>query len=160
VRSSVSFTVSHVFISIPQCHCCSVGTQNTIGISPPDSALLYVICSPVGPYYPDGFKPVALHGTTEYVRAYSGGPFRKMDRVMHTFGLWLTVVRYQAREHIRLVPTTRLQSSHKSRRPRRVTSRISGYRDPNIVSLRFVYPPPPRRVCFCGIEAVDNRSAR
>jgi branched-subunit amino acid aminotransferase/4-amino-4-deoxychorismate lyase len=54
-----------------------VGTQNTIGISPPDSALLFVICSPVGPYYPDGFKPVALHGTTEYVRAYPGGPFRR-----------------------------------------------------------------------------------
>ncbi|KAH9996549.1 branched-chain amino acid aminotransferase II [Russula vinacea] len=47
-----------------------IGTQNTIGISPPDSALLFVICSPVGPYYPEGFKPVALHGTTEYVRAY------------------------------------------------------------------------------------------
>ncbi|KAI0286809.1 branched-chain amino acid aminotransferase II [Russula aff. rugulosa BPL654] len=50
-----------------------IGTQNTVGISPPDSALLFVICSPVGPYYPDGFKPVALHGTTEYVRAYPGG---------------------------------------------------------------------------------------
>ncbi|KAI0067887.1 branched-chain amino acid aminotransferase II [Artomyces pyxidatus] len=50
-----------------------IGTQNTIGISPPDSALLYVICSPVGPYYPDGFKPVALHGTTEFVRATPGG---------------------------------------------------------------------------------------
>jgi branched-chain amino acid aminotransferase len=50
-----------------------IGTQNTIGISPPDSALLYVICSPVGPYYKDGFKPVALHGTTEHVRAYPGG---------------------------------------------------------------------------------------
>ncbi len=54
-----------------------VGTQNTVGITPPDSALLFVICSPVGPYYPDGFKPVALYGTTEYVRAYPGGPFRK-----------------------------------------------------------------------------------
>ena len=51
----------------------AVGTQNTIGITPPDSALLYVICSPVGPYYPDGFKPVALHGTTEHVRASPGG---------------------------------------------------------------------------------------
>ncbi|KAI0307601.1 branched-chain amino acid aminotransferase II [Multifurca ochricompacta] len=50
-----------------------IGTQSTIGISPPDSALLFVICSPVGPYYPDGFKPVALHGTTEHVRAYPGG---------------------------------------------------------------------------------------
>ncbi|THH16756.1 hypothetical protein EW146_g3924 [Bondarzewia mesenterica] len=50
-----------------------IGTQNTIGITPPDSALLYVICSPVGPYYPNGFKPVALHGTTEHVRASPGG---------------------------------------------------------------------------------------
>ncbi|KAI0296576.1 branched-chain amino acid aminotransferase II [Russula brevipes] len=50
-----------------------IGTQNTIGISPPTSALLYVICCPVGPYYPDGFKPVALHGTTEHVRAFPGG---------------------------------------------------------------------------------------
>jgi len=50
-----------------------IGTQNTVGISPPDSALLFVICSPVGPYYPDGFKPVALYGTTDYVRAYPGG---------------------------------------------------------------------------------------
>ncbi|KAH9075828.1 branched-chain amino acid aminotransferase II [Lactarius deliciosus] len=50
-----------------------IGTQNTIGLSPPESALLFVICSPVGPYYKDGFKPVALHGTTDHVRAYPGG---------------------------------------------------------------------------------------
>lgn len=62
-----------------------VGTQNTIGISPPDSALLFVICSPVGPYYPDGFKPVALHGTTEYVRAYPGGPFTRWTMLSTTW---------------------------------------------------------------------------
>ena len=54
----------------------SVGTQTTIGLSPPDSALLYVILSPVGPYYKTGFKPVALHGTTAHVRAYPGGRFK------------------------------------------------------------------------------------
>lgn len=37
--------------------------------------------SPVGPYYPDGFKPVALYGTTEYVRAAPGG--------MHAFPAFL-----------------------------------------------------------------------
>ena len=51
----------------------SVGCQPAIGISPPSEALLFVICSPVGPYYPDGFKPVALYGTTEYSRAAPGG---------------------------------------------------------------------------------------
>ncbi|KAF7784779.1 hypothetical protein Agabi119p4_944 [Agaricus bisporus var. burnettii] len=50
-----------------------IGTQTSIGVSPPNQALLYVICSPVGPYYPQGFKPVSLHGTSEYVRASPGG---------------------------------------------------------------------------------------
>jgi len=82
-----------------------IGTQNTVGISPPDSALLFVICSPVGPYYPDGFKPVALHGTTEYVRAYPGGtgaykiganyapgvlPQKQAAKLGYVQNLWLT----------------------------------------------------------------------
>lgn len=53
--------------------CPKVGTQRAIGVSPPNEALLFVILSPVGPYYPDGFKPVSLYGTTEYVRAAPGG---------------------------------------------------------------------------------------
>ncbi|SJL05955.1 probable BAT1-branched chain amino acid aminotransferase, mitochondrial [Armillaria ostoyae] len=50
-----------------------IGTQKAVGIGPPNEALLFVICSPVGPYYPNGFKPIALYGTTEYVRAAPGG---------------------------------------------------------------------------------------
>jgi branched-chain amino acid aminotransferase len=50
-----------------------VGTQKAIGVGPPNEALLFVICSPVGPYYPQGFKPVALYGTTEFIRAAPGG---------------------------------------------------------------------------------------
>ncbi|PFH50735.1 hypothetical protein AMATHDRAFT_75423 [Amanita thiersii Skay4041] len=50
-----------------------IGTQKAVGVSPPTDALLFVICSPVGPYYPKGFKPVSLYGTTEYVRASPGG---------------------------------------------------------------------------------------
>ncbi|KAF8527858.1 branched-chain amino acid aminotransferase II [Hysterangium stoloniferum] len=50
-----------------------IGTQPAIGVGPPNEALLFVICSPVGPYYASGFKPVALYGTTEYVRAFHGG---------------------------------------------------------------------------------------
>lgn len=50
-----------------------IGNQKALGVSPPDEALLYVICSPVGPYYPQGFKPVALYGTTEFTRAAPGG---------------------------------------------------------------------------------------
>ncbi|KAJ3545306.1 hypothetical protein NM688_g5638 [Phlebia brevispora] len=50
-----------------------IGTEAALGIHPPSEAMLFVICSPVGPYYPDGFKPVALYGTTEYTRAAPGG---------------------------------------------------------------------------------------
>jgi len=50
-----------------------IGTQKAIGVGPPTEALLFVILSPVGPYYAAGFKPIALYGTTEYVRAAPGG---------------------------------------------------------------------------------------
>jgi branched-chain amino acid aminotransferase len=50
-----------------------IGTNGTLGVAPPSEALLFVITSPVGPYYPHGFKPVPLHGTTEYIRAAPGG---------------------------------------------------------------------------------------
>ncbi|KAJ7169634.1 branched chain amino acid aminotransferase [Mycena filopes] len=50
-----------------------IGTQKAIGVGPPNEALLFVILSPVGPYYASGFKPVALYGTTEFVRAAPGG---------------------------------------------------------------------------------------
>ena len=50
-----------------------IGTQRSLGVSPPSSALLFVICSPVGPYYPTGFKAVSLEATTDAVRAWPGG---------------------------------------------------------------------------------------
>ncbi|PCH33474.1 branched-chain amino acid aminotransferase II [Wolfiporia cocos MD-104 SS10] len=50
-----------------------IASQPAIGIAPASEALMFVICSPAGPYYPDGFKPVALYGTTEYTRAAPGG---------------------------------------------------------------------------------------
>lgn len=50
-----------------------IGTQRTLGVGPPGSALLYVIASPVGPYYPTGFKAVSLEATSKYVRAWPGG---------------------------------------------------------------------------------------
>ncbi|KAF7319956.1 Branched-chain-amino-acid aminotransferase [Mycena kentingensis (nom. inval.)] len=50
-----------------------IGNQKAIGVGPPNEALLFVIMSPVGPYYASGFKPIALHGTTEYIRAAPGG---------------------------------------------------------------------------------------
>lgn len=50
-----------------------IGTQKTLGVSPPGSAMLFVIASPVGPYYPTGFKAVSLEATDYAVRAWPGG---------------------------------------------------------------------------------------
>jgi branched-chain amino acid aminotransferase len=50
-----------------------IGTQRTLGVGPPGSAMLYVIASPVGPYYPTGFKAISLEATTYAVRAWPGG---------------------------------------------------------------------------------------
>lgn len=43
------------------------------GVAAPQEALLYVITSPVGPYYKTGFKPVRLTADTEFIRAWPGG---------------------------------------------------------------------------------------
>ncbi|KAF4969356.1 hypothetical protein FSARC_3431 [Fusarium sarcochroum] len=50
-----------------------IGTQKSLAVGPPDSALLYVIASPVGPFYPTGFKAVSLEATDYAVRAWPGG---------------------------------------------------------------------------------------
>ncbi|PRP78842.1 branched-chain amino acid aminotransferase [Planoprotostelium fungivorum] len=50
-----------------------IGNQESLGVSPPNAAKMFVICSPVGPYYPDGFKPVKLLADHINVRAWPGG---------------------------------------------------------------------------------------
>lgn len=51
-----------------------LATHRFLGLAAPDSVLLYVICSPVGPYYKQsGFTPVQLTADTPYVRAWPGG---------------------------------------------------------------------------------------
>ncbi|RIA82558.1 aminotransferase [Glomus cerebriforme] len=50
-----------------------IGTQESLGVGATSRALLFIICSPVGPYYKTGFKAVRLLATTDYVRAWPGG---------------------------------------------------------------------------------------
>lgn len=50
-----------------------IGTQESLGVSASDRALLFVIGCPVGPYYKTGFAAVKLKATTEYVRAWPRG---------------------------------------------------------------------------------------
>ncbi|KAN0062868.1 branched-chain-amino-acid transaminase bat2 [Thecaphora frezii] len=50
-----------------------IGTEAALGVHPTKDALLFVITSPVGPYYKTGFKPVALEADPSKVRAWPGG---------------------------------------------------------------------------------------
>ena len=50
-----------------------IGTTASLGVGTPDKALIFVIASPVGPYYSGGFKPVSLEATDYAVRAWPGG---------------------------------------------------------------------------------------
>lgn len=50
-----------------------IGTQAGLGVGASSDVMLFVICSPVGPYYSTGFKPIKLLATTKDVRAWPGG---------------------------------------------------------------------------------------
>jgi len=48
-------------------------TDPFLGVRPSDKYKLFILLSPVGPYYPEGFKPVKIMATREYVRAVRKG---------------------------------------------------------------------------------------
>ncbi|KAI5477235.1 hypothetical protein MNV49_006608 [Pseudohyphozyma bogoriensis] len=50
-----------------------IGTRASLGVGPSDEVLFFIICSPVGRYYPTGAKPVALYASTKDTRACTGG---------------------------------------------------------------------------------------
>eukprot|EP00276_Gloeochaete_wittrockiana_P006447 CAMPEP_0184666404 /NCGR_PEP_ID=MMETSP0308-20130426/61448_1 /TAXON_ID=38269 /ORGANISM="Gloeochaete witrockiana, Strain SAG 46.84" /LENGTH=453 /DNA_ID=CAMNT_0027110951 /DNA_START=144 /DNA_END=1505 /DNA_ORIENTATION=+ len=49
-----------------------IATNTNLGVSAPNRALLYVILSPVGPYFKEGFKPVKLLADDTFVRSCPG----------------------------------------------------------------------------------------
>lgn len=51
-----------------------IAMNENLGLSHPESLLLYVVTSPVGPYYSvGGFQPIRLWCEAQYVRAFRGG---------------------------------------------------------------------------------------
>lgn len=51
-----------------------ISTEPSLGVKPPDSAMLFVITGPVGPYFASGtFSPVSLLADPSFVRAWPGG---------------------------------------------------------------------------------------
>ncbi|KAG9104690.1 hypothetical protein FRC06_000076 [Ceratobasidium sp. 370] len=50
-----------------------IGTRPAIGVAASSHACLYVICSPTGPYFTTGYKPVSLWAEQDAVRSWPGG---------------------------------------------------------------------------------------
>lgn len=50
-----------------------VATEAGLGVRPAKEYLFFIILSPVGAYYPEGFNPVKIFVTDKYVRAVPGG---------------------------------------------------------------------------------------
>jgi len=50
-----------------------VATEPALGVRPAKKYLFFIILSPVGAYYPEGFNPVKIFVTDKYVRAVPGG---------------------------------------------------------------------------------------
>lgn len=50
-----------------------IGTRPALGVAASSHALLFVIMSPSGPYFPTGFKPITLLAETDAVRSWPGG---------------------------------------------------------------------------------------
>jgi branched-chain amino acid aminotransferase len=50
-----------------------IGTQGRLGVVPSNEYLFYIILAPVGPYFPEGFKPIKIYVSEKYIRAAPGG---------------------------------------------------------------------------------------
>jgi len=50
-----------------------IATTPILGVNPTSHAKFFTILSPVGPYYPSGFKPVKLFANSTFIRAWPGG---------------------------------------------------------------------------------------
>lgn len=50
-----------------------IGTDPSLGVAPSRTHLYFIICSPVGPYFPRGFEPISVFVEENRVRAVRGG---------------------------------------------------------------------------------------
>ena len=68
-----------------------IGTDPALGVSPSTFAEIFVILSPVGPYFSSGIKPVNLLADPHFVRAWPGGcGYAKMGS-NYAATMWISV---------------------------------------------------------------------
>lgn len=50
-----------------------IATEETLGVRAPSKAKLFVVISPVGPYFPSGLMPIKIFCNMKHIRAAPGG---------------------------------------------------------------------------------------
>jgi branched-chain amino acid aminotransferase len=50
-----------------------IASEAALGVRPANEYLFFIICSPVGAYYAEGFSPTRIYVEDQYVRAVRGG---------------------------------------------------------------------------------------
>lgn len=50
-----------------------ISMENSLGVKSPSASMIVVMASPVGPYYPTGFKPISLSCSINSIRSAPGG---------------------------------------------------------------------------------------
>jgi len=50
-----------------------IATEPALGVRPSNEYLFFIVLSPVGAYYPEGFNPTKIFVSSKYVRAANGG---------------------------------------------------------------------------------------
>ncbi|NXS47828.1 BCAT1 protein, partial [Balaeniceps rex] len=70
----ILLSLSQSVFSFSECKSLKLQSSPSLGVKKPTKALLYVILSPVGPYFASGsFNPISLWADPKYVRAWKGG---------------------------------------------------------------------------------------
>ncbi len=50
-----------------------IATEPAVGLRPSEEYLFFIICSPVGAYYSEGFSPTSMYVEDQYIRSIPGG---------------------------------------------------------------------------------------
>ena len=72
-----------------------IATDPHLGLRSSNTFRLFIILSPVGAYYPEGFNPVKIWVTKEYVRAVRGGVGQAKTAGNYAASLYATSIAYK-----------------------------------------------------------------
>jgi len=72
-----------------------IATDNNLGVKVSKDYLFFIILSPVGPYYKNGYKPIKIYVSEEYVRAVKGGTGEAKTGGNYAAGMYATEIAHQ-----------------------------------------------------------------